>query len=55
MRNKEKVIIRKAPDYNPETIKKIKTMLSLLPHRSRIRAGSPLFNFIKNLPKIFRK
>ncbi len=34
---------------------KIKTMLSLLPHRSRIRAGSPLFNFIKNLPKIFRK
>ncbi|UCE22044.1 MAG: aldehyde dehydrogenase family protein [Candidatus Aminicenantes bacterium] len=34
---------------------KIKTMLSLLPHRSRIRAGSPLLNFIKNLPKIFRK
>jgi len=34
---------------------KIKTMISLLPHRSRIRAGSPLFNFIKNLPKIFRK
>ncbi len=34
---------------------KIKTMLSLLPHRSRIRAGSPLFNFIKNIPKIFRK
>ncbi len=34
---------------------KIKTMLSLLPHRSRIRAGSPLFNFIKNLPRIFRK
>jgi len=34
---------------------KIKTMISLLPHRSRIRAGSPLFNFIKNLTKIFRK
>ncbi len=34
---------------------KIKAMLSLLPHRSRIYAGSPLFNFIKNLPKIFRK
>lgn len=55
MRNKEKVIIRKAPDYNPETIKKIKTLLSLLPHRSRIHAGIPLFNFIKNLPRIFRK
>ncbi|MGD8534514.1 MAG: aldehyde dehydrogenase family protein [Candidatus Aminicenantes bacterium] len=35
--------------------KKIKTLLSLLPHRSRIRAGSPFFNFIKNIPKIFRK
>lgn len=55
MRNKEKIIIRKAPDYNPESIKKIKTVLSLLPYRSRIRAGSPLFNFIKNIPKIFRK
>jgi len=55
MRNKEKIIIRKAPDYNPETIKKIKTVFSLLPHRSRIRAGSPLFNFIKNIPTIFRK
>ena len=55
MRNKEKVIIRKAPDYNPETIKKIETVLTLLPHRSRIRSGSPLFNFIKNVPKIIRK
>jgi hypothetical protein len=55
MSNKEKIIIRKAPDYNPETIKKIKTVLSLLPHMSRIRAGSPLFNFIKNIPTIFRK
>ncbi len=55
MRKKEKIIIRKAHDYNPETIKKIKTALSLLPYRSRIRAGSPLFNFIKNIPKILRK
>jgi acyl-CoA reductase-like NAD-dependent aldehyde dehydrogenase len=41
--------------HHHRILKKIKTVLSLLPHRSRIRAGSPLFNFIKNIPKIFRK
>ncbi len=41
--------------HHHRILKKIKTMLSLLSHRSRIRAGSPLFNFIKNIPRIFRK
>jgi succinate-semialdehyde dehydrogenase/glutarate-semialdehyde dehydrogenase len=41
--------------HHHQILKKIKTVLSLLPHRSRIRAGSPLINFIKNLPKLFRK
>jgi len=41
--------------HHHRILKKIKTVLSLLPHWSRIRAGSPFFNFIKNIPKIFRK
>jgi acyl-CoA reductase-like NAD-dependent aldehyde dehydrogenase len=41
--------------HHHRILKKIKTLLSLLPHRSRIHAGIPLFNFIKNLPRIFRK
>jgi len=35
--------------------KKIKSLFSLLRYSSTIQAGSPIFNFIKNLPKIFRK
>lgn len=41
--------------HDHQLLKKIKTLFSLLSHRSRIRAGSPLFNFIKNIPKIIRK
>lgn len=41
--------------HTHQLLQKIKILFSLLPHRSRIRAGSPLFNFIKNIPKIIRK
>ncbi len=34
---------------------KIKALFSLLRYSSKIQTGSPIFNFVKNLPKIFRK
>lgn len=35
--------------------KKAKALLSLLPYWSHIKAGSPVKNFIKSLPRFFRK
>ncbi|MGD2295074.1 MAG: aldehyde dehydrogenase family protein [Candidatus Aminicenantes bacterium] len=34
---------------------KIKALFALLRYISTIQAGSPIFNFVKNLPKIFRR
>lgn len=41
--------------HHHRLVKKIKALFSLLPFRSMIQKGSPLLNFIKNLPKLFRR
>ena len=41
--------------YSSRLGPKIKSMLSLIPHLSKIIKGVPLFNFIKGLPRLLRK
>jgi hypothetical protein len=41
--------------YHDRFFKKIRAALSLLSHFSLIKAGSPILNFIKGIPRIIRK
>lgn len=41
--------------YHHKLRKKVKALLSLLPHRSTIRTSSPLSNYIKNIFRMFKK
>ncbi|MDH5466201.1 MAG: aldehyde dehydrogenase family protein [Candidatus Aminicenantes bacterium] len=41
--------------HHDRLLKKLKALFSLLPYRSRILSGSPLLNFLKNLPKLFKR
>jgi acyl-CoA reductase-like NAD-dependent aldehyde dehydrogenase len=41
--------------HHDRLLKKLNALFSLLPYRSRILSGSSLLNFLKNLPKLFKK
>ncbi len=41
--------------HHDRLLNKLKALFSLLPYRSRVLSGSPLLNFLKNLPKLFKR
>jgi len=41
--------------HHDRLLNKLKALFSLLPYRSRILSGGPLLNFLKNLPKLFKR